>query len=178
MLFQCLLPENLLIDGYKKDFFGQSGMVSRSSTTRFLRTGNSRDCCRRMDDKFTGAREAIDQVSNVSLIVSVSVTLFVFARLILAIGEAGNFPAAIKATAEYFPKRQSLCYQYFQLRSSNWSTVSATQHSIHSQSMGLGNGVYSYRCLRFIWMGFWVFIYEKPEKTKKLIPLNWHISIR
>ncbi len=34
-----------------------------------------------------------------------SVTLFIFARLVLAVGEAGNFPAAIKATAEYFPKK-------------------------------------------------------------------------
>ena len=39
------------------------------------------------------------------MIVNVSVTLFVFARFVLAIGEAGNFPAAIKATAEYFPKK-------------------------------------------------------------------------
>jgi MFS family permease len=28
-----------------------------------------------------------------------------FARFVLAIGEAGNFPAAIKTTAEYFPKK-------------------------------------------------------------------------
>src|ERR1044071_7126125 len=37
---------------------------------------------------------------------SVSVLGFMFGRTILAIGEAGNFPAAIKATAEYFPKKE------------------------------------------------------------------------
>jgi ACS family hexuronate transporter-like MFS transporter len=54
---------------------------------------------------FEGARQAIAVVDDVSKIVNISVTLFVFARIILAIGEAGNFPAAIKATAEYFPKK-------------------------------------------------------------------------
>ena len=55
---------------------------------------------------FEGAREAISHVNNVGLIVNVSVTLFIFARFVLAVGEAGNFPAAIKATAEYFPKKE------------------------------------------------------------------------
>ena len=53
---------------------------------------------------FEGARRPL-QLLTISKIVNISVTLFVFARIILAIGEAGNFPAAIKATAEYFPKK-------------------------------------------------------------------------
>ena len=38
-------------------------------------------------------------------IATISVWLFLSCRLILAVGEAGNFPAAIKVTAEYFPKK-------------------------------------------------------------------------
>ena len=38
-------------------------------------------------------------------IATISVWLFLSCRMILAVGEAGNFPAAIKATAEYFPKK-------------------------------------------------------------------------
>ena len=38
-------------------------------------------------------------------IATTSVWLFIAARCILALGEAGNFPAAIKVTAEYFPKK-------------------------------------------------------------------------
>ena len=37
--------------------------------------------------------------------IPVSVLGFMVSRAVLAIGEAGNFPAAIKATAEYFPKK-------------------------------------------------------------------------
>src|SRR5262245_38763738 len=38
--------------------------------------------------------------------VSASVVGFMVCRAVLAFGEAGNFPAAIKATAEYFPKKE------------------------------------------------------------------------
>ena len=38
----------------------------------------------------------------------VSVIGFMFSRAILAIGESGNFPAAIKTTAEYFPKKERI----------------------------------------------------------------------
>ncbi|MEJ7589811.1 MAG: MFS transporter, partial [Ferruginibacter sp.] len=37
---------------------------------------------------------------------TVSVAGFMVSRALLAVGEAGNFPAAIKATAEYFPKKE------------------------------------------------------------------------
>ena len=37
--------------------------------------------------------------------VTTSVWLFLACRAVLALGEAGNFPAAIKVTAEYFPKK-------------------------------------------------------------------------
>ena len=53
----------------------------------------------------TVALETISNTQTIATIISVSVTFFIFARLILAIGEAGNFPAAIKAVAEYFPKK-------------------------------------------------------------------------
>lgn len=54
---------------------------------------------------FEESKEVIGTINDVGLVISTSVTLFIFARFVLAIGEAGNFPAAIKATAEYFPKK-------------------------------------------------------------------------
>jgi len=38
--------------------------------------------------------------------VSASILGFMFSRAVLAFGEAGNFPAAVKAAAEYFPKKE------------------------------------------------------------------------
>lgn len=40
-----------------------------------------------------------------STIAITSVYYFIAARIVLGVGEAGNFPAAIKVTAEYFPKK-------------------------------------------------------------------------
>jgi len=54
---------------------------------------------------FAAAKEIIGTVNNVGMVVNVSVTLFVFARFVLAVGEAGNFPAAINPQPNTFRKR-------------------------------------------------------------------------
>ena len=52
------------------------------------------------------ALKAVEAGSMTALsIATVSVYLFLFCRSVLAMGESGNFPAAIKVTAEYFPKK-------------------------------------------------------------------------
>ena len=52
------------------------------------------------------AAEMIAATGDTAILIStVSMWAFLVARGVLALGEAGNFPAAIKATAEYFPKK-------------------------------------------------------------------------
>ena len=52
------------------------------------------------------ALRALEATSATAVVVAtVSMYAFLVARAVLAIGEAGNFPAAIKVTAEYFPKK-------------------------------------------------------------------------
>ena len=52
------------------------------------------------------ALRAVQAGSTLALAISTtSVWLFMVCRMVLAIGESGNFPAAIKVTAEYFPKK-------------------------------------------------------------------------
>lgn len=51
-----------------------------------------------------------------STIAITSVYYFIIARIILGIGEAGNFPAAIKVTAEYFPKKTGLSQLPFSMQ--------------------------------------------------------------
>ena len=52
------------------------------------------------------ALRAVEAGSELAVAIStVSVYLFLLCRGILALGESGNFPAAIKTTAEYFPKK-------------------------------------------------------------------------
>ena len=71
------------------------------------------------------AMTAVESGSAAALaIASTSVWLFLAARCILALGEAGNFPAAIKVTAEYSPKKTAhspLRFSMRALRSVHWS---------------------------------------------------------
>jgi MFS family permease len=47
---------------------------------------------------------------------------FGMVRFLLGLGEAGNFPAAVKTTAEWFPKRGTfVCHGHLQLRDQHWA---------------------------------------------------------
>ncbi|MEG0037948.1 MULTISPECIES: MFS transporter [Bacteroides] len=115
---------------------------------------------------FEGAREAIGHVNNVGLIVNVSVTLFIFARFVLAVGEAGNFPASIKATAEYFPKKdRALATSIFNAGATVGALAAPITIPIIAEHFGWEMAFIIIGAIGFIWMGFWIFIYKKPEKN-------------
>jgi len=122
---------------------------------------------------FAGSREALAAVDNISLIVTVSVTLFVFARLILAIGEAGNFPAAIKATAEYFPKKdRALSTGIFNSGAQIGALIAPLTIPFLAKAYGWEMSFIIIGALGFIWMGIWVFVYKKPEKNPSVNALE------
>ncbi|MDH6304337.1 ACS family hexuronate transporter-like MFS transporter [Parabacteroides sp. PF5-5] len=118
---------------------------------------------------FEGARNAIATVGDVGMVVSVSVTLFIFARLILAIGEAGNFPAAIKATAEYFPKKdRAYATSIFNAGATVGALAAPISIPVIAKYWGWEMAFILIGALGFVWMGFWVFIYKKPEVHPKV----------
>lgn len=118
---------------------------------------------------FEGAKEAIGTVSDISKIVSVSVTLFIFARIVLAIGEAGNFPAAIKATAEYFPKKdRAFSTSIFNAGATVGALLAPVSIPFIAKAWGWEMAFLIIGALGFIWMAFWVFIYKKPEVHPKV----------
>ena len=122
-----------------------------------------------------GAMTAVENGSAAALaIASTSVWLFVAARCILALGEAGNFPAAIKVTAEYFPKKdRAFATSIFNSGASIGALVAPATIPLLAQffkDRGIGGGwemaFVIIGALGFIWMGFWVFMYDKPEKSR------------
>ncbi len=118
---------------------------------------------------FEGAREAIASVQNISRVLNVSVALFVFARFVLAIGEAGNFPAAIKATAEYFPKKdRALATSIFNAGATVGALAAPVTIPVIAKHWGWEMAFIVIGALGFIWMGFWVFMYKKPDKHPKV----------
>ena len=98
------------------------------------------------------------------------------ARAILALGEAGNFPAAIKTTAEYFPKKdRAFATSIFNAGASVGALAAPATIPVLAQffkDKGIGGGwemaFVIIGALGFVWMGFWTFMYEKPEKSKRV----------
>lgn len=122
-----------------------------------------------------GAMAAVQVGSAAAFaIATTSVWLFLLARCILALGEAGNFPAAIKVTAEYFPKKdRAFATSIFNAGASVGALVAPATIPLLAQyfkDKGIGGGwemaFLIIGALGFVWMGFWVFMYERPEKSR------------
>ncbi len=118
---------------------------------------------------FEQAKDFIGTVDNASRIITVSVTIFIFARFVLAIGEAGNFPAAIKSTAEYFPKKdRAFSTSIFNAGATVGALGAPISIPFIAKAWGWEAAFIIIGALGFIWMGFWIFIYQKPEKHPKV----------
>lgn len=118
---------------------------------------------------FHESKEIIKTVDNVALVGSTSVMLFIFARFVLAVGEAGNFPAAIKTTAEYFPKKdRALATSIFNAGAAVGALSAPLIIPRIAERWGWEMSFIIIGVLGFVWMGFWVFIYKKPEQNKKM----------
>ncbi|MDR2968366.1 MAG: MFS transporter [Tannerellaceae bacterium] len=118
---------------------------------------------------FGGAREAIAAVGDAGKVILVSVTLFIFSRLVLAIGEAGNFPAAIKATAEYFPKKdRGFSTSIFNAGAQIGALLAPLTIPVIAYNYGWEMSFIIIGITGFVWMGFWVFIYKKPEANPRV----------
>lgn len=118
---------------------------------------------------FAEAKDLIAKVDNISLIVNTSVALFIFARLILAIGEAGNFPAAIKTTAEYFPKKdRALATSIFNAGATVGALAAPLTIPFIAKALGWEMAFIIIGALGFLWMGLWIFYYKKPHVHPKV----------
>ena len=114
------------------------------------------------------AMRAVEAGSNVALAVATtSVYLFLLCRGILALGEAGNFPAAIKVTAEYFPKKdRAFATSLFNAGASVGALAAPLCIPPLAKHLGWEMAFIIIGALGFIWMFFWQFMYDKPEKSK------------
>ena len=84
-------------------------------------------------------------------------------RLLLGLGEAGNFPSAVKATAEWFPVRD---HAFAMGLFNSGSTVGAILAPLIVPWIAL---TYGWRAafiliglLGFIWIPIWLFLYRRP----------------
>jgi ACS family hexuronate transporter-like MFS transporter len=101
--------------------------------------------------------------------VPVSVAGFIVARAILAIGEAGNFPAAIKATAEYFPKSErSFATGIFNSGANIGAILAPLTVPILAAIWGWEAAFVWIGAIGFLWMVFWAIFFDEPAQQKRL----------
>lgn len=124
-----------------------------------------------------GLSSATQMVSATGVVASTiamtSVYYFIAARIVLGVGEAGNFPAAIKVTAEYFPKKdRAYATSIFNAGATVGALIaplSIPPLARYFQQIGVGNGwemaFIVIGALGFVWMGVWMFYYRKPAEN-------------
>ncbi|TRX03727.1 MFS transporter [Flavobacterium gawalongense] len=106
--------------------------------------------------------------------VPVSIAGFMLSRAILGFGESGNFPAAIKATAEYFPKKErSFATGIFNSGSNIGAILAPLTVPWIAVNWGWQTAFILVGAIGFIWMFFWFIFYEKPEKQKRLSKIEY-----
>ena len=116
------------------------------------------------------ALRAVQAGSDAAIaIATISVWLFLSCRMILAVGEAGNFPAAIKATAEYFPKKdRAFSTSIFNSGASVGALAAPATIPLLARAWGWEMAFIIIGVLGYIWMGLWMWLYEKPRKNKRV----------
>lgn len=114
--------------------------------------------------------ELIAATGDVAVVIAtVSMWSFLVARGVLALGEAGNFPAAIKATAEYFPKKdRAYATSIFNAGASIGALFAPLSIPPLAKAFGWEMAFVIIGVLGFIWMGFWVFFYDKPAESRRV----------
>jgi len=98
-------------------------------------------------------------------------TVFGFgvARSALGVSEAGNFPAAIKTVAEWFPKKERA------FATAIFNSGAGIGAIVAPLSVPFINAIWGWKAtfvitgaIGFIWLIFWFMMYEVPERHKKL----------
>ncbi|MCK9279513.1 MAG: MFS transporter [Melioribacteraceae bacterium] len=98
-----------------------------------------------------------------------SIMGFATARFSLGLFEAGNFPAAIKTVAEWFPKKErALATGIFNAGSNVGAVIAPLLVPWITLTWGWQEAFVFTGGIGFIWLVAWWFMYERPEAHKKL----------
>jgi len=98
-----------------------------------------------------------------------SVIAFASARFALGIGASANFPAAIKTIAEWFPKKErAFATGLFNAGSNVGAILTPLIIPLVAVNFGWKWAFISAGILGFLWLIFWILIYNKPDESKKL----------
>ncbi|MEL1240327.1 MFS transporter [Flavobacterium flavipallidum] len=94
---------------------------------------------------------------------------FMIARGVLGVSEAGNFPAAIKTVAEWFPKKErALAAGIFNSGTNIGAILAPLTVPFIAEVWGWEWAFIITGVIGLIWLLFWWLFYESPHKHKKI----------
>jgi ACS family hexuronate transporter-like MFS transporter len=94
---------------------------------------------------------------------------FGLARVGLGLGEAGNYPAAVKTVAEWFPKKErALATGLFNAGTSIGVVVALLLVPWILTAYGWQEVFWITGSLGFVWLIFWLWLYDVPARQKRL----------
>lgn len=100
-----------------------------------------------------------------------SVAGFSAARFVLGLGEAGNFPAAVKTVAEWFPRKErALATGIFNAGSNVGAIAAPLTVPYIALHYGWEWAFILTGAVGFLWLFFWLPIYRRPEEHPRLSP--------
>ncbi|MCL4403103.1 MAG: MFS transporter [Acidobacteria bacterium] len=104
---------------------------------------------------------------------AVSALTFGIARALLGLGEAANFPACIKTVAEWFPKRErALATGIFNSGSNIGAIIAPLTVPWLAAKFGWQSAFIVTGAAGFIWIAFWLLLYDKPGGHKRISKLE------
>ena len=108
-------------------------------------------------------------IAHVAHALVTSIGGFIAARLVLGLGESGNYPAGLKAIAEWFPQRERALAAGILTAGANVGAV-VTPLIVPAITVALGwrasfvvTGSFS-----LVWLIFWLKIYRRPEEHPRV----------
>jgi ACS family hexuronate transporter-like MFS transporter len=94
---------------------------------------------------------------------------FMIARGVLGFGEAGNFPAAIKTVAEWFPKKErALATGIFNSGTNVGAILAPLTVPWIADHYGWEAAFLIIGGIGFFWLIFWFWLYEIPSRSKRV----------
>jgi len=114
----------------------------------------------------------LDPTTGLSIVLlSGAAAGFALARLALGLGEAGNFPAAIKTVAEWFPRKErALATGIFNSGTNVGALVTPLAVPWITLHWGWQWAFIATGLTGFMWLAWWLWIYRAPEEHPRLSP--------
>jgi len=98
-----------------------------------------------------------------------SVLGFSFARFSLGLAEGANFPAAIKAVSEWFPKRErALATGIFNSGANVGALLTPIVVPYITVKFGWQSSFYVLGVIGLLWVPFWLWLYRNPKEHPKV----------